>query len=214
MRGTKLGLCSAVFYAPDSFVGKCPLRIIWKATNKSLAIVQQAAYINTLHKYRNSEEKMQNIWMVKLRDSHPEYTEVRLKRSLPENDKYTVVIVDADRLLACYSNEIPSYVLPPVHQWPSGKEKGIREFLNPSTGTAEMPRVSFVIKRKETLRKHLWGLLKPVVENVTVEPVLSFTNGRHRAVYMAYAGALYFPVEIHISEAELLRQYCGSADKR
>lgn len=155
---------------------------------------------------------MQNNWMVKLRDSHPGYTEVRLKRSLPENNKYTVVIVDADRLLACYSNEILSYVLPPVDQWPSGKEKGIREFLNPSTGTAEMPRVSFVIKKKETLRKRLWGLLKPVVESVTEEPVLSFTNGRHRAVYMAYAGALRFPVEIHVNEAELLRQYCGSAD--
>ncbi|EBY8685122.1 hypothetical protein D6S41_19040 [Salmonella enterica subsp. enterica serovar Agona] len=155
---------------------------------------------------------MQDTWTVKLRDDHPGYTEVRLKRSLPGNDKYTVITVDAGKFLACYSNEIESYVLPPVRQWPPGKEDGIREFLNPSAGTAEMPRVSFVIKKKVTLRKRLLGLLKPVVESITEEPVLSFTNGRHRAVYMAYAGAFRFPVEIHVSEAELLRQYCGSAD--
>lgn len=146
---------------------------------------------------------MRESWIVKLRDDHPGYNEIKLKRSLPDNVNYTVVIVDAIRFLECYSRDMPGYILPPVPKWQGGKEEGIRIFLNPSSGIPEMPRVSFSLRQ----RRRFWGLAKPITDGV-----VTFVNGRHRSMYMAHSGALSFPVEVHISEADLLRQYCGLPD--
>jgi hypothetical protein len=40
--------------------------------------------------------------------------------------------------------------------------------------------------------------------------VVSFRNGQHRARYLAFAGAVSFPVEVHETEAALLERYCGA----
>ncbi len=147
---------------------------------------------------------MQEHWTVKLRDDHPDYNEIKLKRSLPDNAKYTVVIVDTTTFLDCYSRDIPGYIIPPVSEWEEGKEEGIRDFLNPSfPGIPDMPRVSISLRQRRQ-RRRFWQSAE-----IITEAAVTFVNGRHRSLYMAFSGALSFPVEIHISEADLLRQYCG-----
>jgi len=44
------------------------------------------------------------------------------------------------------------------------------------------------------------------------EGVVAFRNGQHRARYLAWAGALWLPVEVHEREAALLRELCGAAE--
>lgn len=141
------------------------------------------------------------IWTVPLPD-HPAFASVRLKRifSLPDS-RHVVVLVDAKALLACADRDPTDYVLPAPQYWQPGKVKGLREFLEPGQSRVpEMPYVLFSTRRTNGF-VGLLGLAR--------EGVVSFRNGQHRARYMAYAGALCFPVEVHETEAESLRKYCG-----
>lgn len=139
-------------------------------------------------------------WSVKLNPNHTPYNICNFKRELPNNLNYTVVIVDTERFMECYHNEMKCYVIATADKWTHEKREGIRDFLDPNTGAPHMPRIGFVIRE----RKRLWGLIKP-----ETFAVVSFTNGRHRSRYLQYAGAKCFPVEVHTKQAPLLLQYCG-----
>jgi hypothetical protein len=141
------------------------------------------------------------IWTVELVD-HEAFSSVQLKRvfSLPDS-RHVVVLVDAKALLRCADRDPTDYVLPAVPYWPSGKVKGLREFLEPGqTRIPEMPYVLFSTRRSPGLG----GLV-----GLSREGVVSFRNGQHRARYLGFAGASCFPVEVHETEAESLRKYCG-----
>ncbi|HTJ95682.1 MAG TPA: hypothetical protein VL424_21510 [Pararobbsia sp.] len=141
------------------------------------------------------------IWTVPLTE-HPPYPAVQLKRifGLPDS-RHVVVLVDAKALLACADRDPTDYVLPAPQYWQQGKVKGLRDFLEP--GQARIPDMPYVLfSTRKT--KGLGGLL-----GLAREGVVSFRNGQHRARYMAHAGALCFPVEVHQTEAEGLRKYCG-----
>jgi hypothetical protein len=142
------------------------------------------------------------VWTVPLPDHEP-YAFIRLKRVFSSPDaRHRVVIVDANKLLACSDRDTTDYALPLPQYWHSGKLRGIREFLDPKNARIpEMPYVTFKTRQPRTLRS-LIGL--------TREGVVSFRNGQHRARYMAYAGAVAFPVEVHETEADLLQRYCGA----
>ncbi|CAM2145250.1 conserved protein of unknown function [Pararobbsia alpina] len=141
------------------------------------------------------------IWTVPLTE-HPHYPSVQLKRifNLPDS-RHVVVLVDAKALLACADRDPTDYVLPAPQYWQQGKVKGLREFLEPGQSRIpEMPYVLFSTRRT----KGIAGIL-----GFGHEGVVSFRNGQHRARYMAHAGAVCFPVEVHETEAEGLRKYCG-----
>jgi hypothetical protein len=142
-------------------------------------------------------------WPVELDHRHPGYQRLELKRRHPTGLDYKVVIVRTERLLELWSRD-GTFFLPPVPEWKEEKRNGIRAFLDPADpGTAEMPVVSM---RSQTVRR--WGWWPPFFTHVE-EPVLTFTNGRHRARYLAYAGAQTIPVEVTARSAPLVEAHCG-----
>lgn len=142
------------------------------------------------------------VWIVRLR-SHPQYDFVRLKRVFAEpGSRHQVVLVDVKRLLQCADRDDTDYVLKAVDDWHAGKVRGIREFLDPDNPRVpEMPYVTISVRRAE-------GLLGLI--GVHRQGVVAFRNGQHRARYMAHAGALCMPVEVHEREADLLRAMCAA----
>lgn len=141
------------------------------------------------------------VWTVAL-CGHASYDFVRLKRVFEsDTSRHRVVLVDARKLLQCADRDPTDYVLPAVNYWPPGKTRGIRDFLAPGNArTPEMPHVLFATRRRATLLGWL-GLER--------EGVVSFRNGQHRARYLAHAGAVCFPVEVHEIEADGLEAACG-----
>nr|WP_144063362.1 hypothetical protein [Caballeronia insecticola] len=144
------------------------------------------------------------VWIVRLQ-SHPQYDFVRLKRVFTDfGSRHQVVLVDVGKLLACANRDDTDYVLKAVDDWHAGKVRGIREFLDPDNPRVpEMPYVTINVRRSAGFL----GLL-----GVHREGVVAFRNGQHRARYMAHAGALCMPVEVHEREASLLREMCAAPD--
>jgi hypothetical protein len=145
------------------------------------------------------------VWLVPLPD-HPYYDHVRLRRVFEDDQsRHRVVIVDAQKLLACAARDDTDYVLPPVGNWHSGKVKGIRSFLDPDN--ERIPAMPYVTIATRRIRGVLgwFGLQR--------EGVVAFRNGQHRARYLADAGAAAFPVEVHEREAALLKSLCGYVEQ-
>ncbi|WP_106857588.1 plasmid fertility inhibition factor family protein [Caballeronia novacaledonica] len=144
------------------------------------------------------------VWIVRLQ-GHPQYDFVRLKRVFKDlGSRHQVVLVDVRKLLMCANRDDTDYVLKAVDDWHAGKVRGIREFLDPDNPRVpEMPYVTISVRRSPGLL----GLL-----GVHREGVVAFRNGQHRARYMAYAGALCMPVEVHEREAALLHEMCAAPD--
>jgi len=142
------------------------------------------------------------LWIVPLPD-HAGYDYVRLSRVFAaDGTRHEVVIVDVRKLLLCADRDQTDYVLKPVAEWHAGKVRGIREFLDPhSERVPQMPYVTVSTRRTAGLA----GWLR-----LAHEGVVAFRNGQHRARYLAWAGALWLPVEVHEREARLLRELCGA----
>jgi hypothetical protein len=141
------------------------------------------------------------VWLVPLAH-HAQYDHVRLKRLFEDDQSHhRVIVVDARKLLECAERDDTDYVLPPVGNWHSGKVKGIRDFLDPEN--ARIPAMPYVTVNTRRARG-LSGWLR-----LQREGVVAFRNGQHRARYMAHAGAIAFPVEVHEREAALLVALCG-----
>jgi hypothetical protein len=146
-------------------------------------------------------QSLDSVWEVAL-PSHDFYPSTRLKAAFTARDsRHCVVMVDARKLLQCADRDTTDYVLPEVTYWHPGKARGIREFLDPrESRVPEMPYVTFSTRHRPSLLG-MFGLAH--------EGVVSFRNGQHRARYMAFAGAVAFPVEVHETEAKALALYCG-----
>ena len=151
----------------------------------------------------NGDPSSGSLWIVPL-PAHAGYDHVRLARVFAdEGARHEVVVVDVRRLLQCADRDDTDYVLKPVDEWHAGKVRGIREFLDPSNERIpQMPYVT-VSRRRVASIAGWFGLAH--------EGVVAFRNGQHRARYLAYAGALWLPVEAHEREAPLLRELCGVA---
>lgn len=141
------------------------------------------------------------IWLIPL-PRHAPYHHVRLKRVFEDDQsRHRVVIVDAHKLLECAGRDDTDYVLRPVGDWHNGKVKGIRDFLAPDN--EHIPPMPYVTIETRRARGVLgWLGLRRV-------GVVAFRNGQHRARYLAHAGAVAFPVEVHEREAALLVSLCG-----
>lgn len=143
-------------------------------------------------------------YRVKLDHCHPGYQSLELKRRHPMSSDYVVIHVGTGRLLELCSRD-GDYFLPPVPQWTQSERYRLHTFLDSrEPGVAEMPVVSIYFR---TVSR--WGWRPPFRSNIE-EPVLAFTNGRHRALYLAYAGAQTIPVEATARSAPLVKEYCGS----
>jgi hypothetical protein len=143
------------------------------------------------------------LWIVPLPEHLP-YDHVRFSRVFAtDGSRHEVVIVDIHKLLQCADRDETDYVLKPVDEWHAGKVRGIREFLDPGNQRVpQMPYVSVSTRRAPGVA----GWLR-----LAREGVVAFRNGQHRARYLAWAGALWLPVEVHEREAPLLRELCGAA---
>ncbi|MGN5354508.1 plasmid fertility inhibition factor family protein [Ralstonia sp. L16] len=141
-------------------------------------------------------------WDVRVPALSP-YGFTRLTRAAcPNPEQYCVLVVKADDLLACADRALYTIELKAVPQWYVGKMYGMEDFLRPGHARVpEMPRVTVSMRRRHTLL----GLM-----GVNKEAVVRFINGEHRARYMAFAGATEFPVEVMLSEADLLQRHCGA----
>jgi hypothetical protein len=144
------------------------------------------------------------FWTVPL-PCHRAYDHVRLKRVFTtDGTRHEVVIVDLQKLLECADRDDTDYVLRPVDDWHAGKVRGIREFLDPENERVpQMPYVTISTRRAAGLSG--WFGLAHV-------GVVAFRNGQHRARYLAWAGAVCLPVEVHEREAQLLRELCGAVE--
>ncbi|GAB5100877.1 hypothetical protein P9250_21420 [Caballeronia sp. LP006] len=142
------------------------------------------------------------VWIVRLQ-GHPQYDFVRLKRVFNDpGSRHQVVLVDVRKLLECANRDDTDYVLKAVTDWHAGKVRGIREFLDPDNPRVpEMPYVTISVRRSSGFL----GLL-----GVHREGVIAFRNGQHRARYLAHAGALCMPVEVHEREAAMLLAMCAA----
>ncbi len=142
------------------------------------------------------------FWVVPVPAHHP-YDHVRFRRVFAtDGTRHEVVIVDLSKLLVCADRDDTDYVLKPVDDWHSGKVRGICEFLDPQNERVpQMPYVTIAKRRVAGLAGWL-GLAH--------EGVVAFRNGQHRARYLAWAGAIWLPVEVHEREAPLLRELCGA----
>jgi len=141
------------------------------------------------------------LWIVPL-PGHPAYDHVRFARVFTaDGSRHEVVIVDLHKLLQCADRDRTDYVLRPVGDWHAGKVRGIRAFLDPDNERVpQMPYVTISTRRATGLAG--WLGLAHV-------GVVAFRNGQHRARYLAWAGAVCLPVEVHEREAPLLRELCG-----
>jgi hypothetical protein len=148
-----------------------------------------------------SQQPLQIVWTVRL-PNHPPYEFVNLRRVFTEaGSRHEVVVVHVGKLLACAERDDTDYVLKPVDDWHAGKVKGIRDFLDPANPRVpEMPYVTIGARRTQSLLG--WF-------GVEREGVVAFRNGQHRMRYLAYAGAVCVPVEVHEREAALLRRMCS-----
>jgi len=144
------------------------------------------------------------IWRVQLDSSHTPYVHVDFKRSHEHASGYTVVTVDMERFMVCFERD--QLVVGRPNEWSESKREGIRQFLDPKEGACDMPVIGFSIRTRQYRR--FLGLIANRIEKL---PVAGFTNGRHRARYLQHAGAKVMPVEVHESEAVLLRQHCGAS---
>lgn len=164
----------------------------------------------------------EQIWQVDLPANHPEYQQVLLKRELPDNPRYTVVMVRLPVILELHKGDT-GFTLLPVNNWPKGKLVGLFNFLNPKDGACYMPRLHFHLEGKrrnqpEPQSFSLGGMLKKLIGldrkqrqpvTPTFGPYIGFTNGRHRTYYLHHVGVQVIPVETDLDSAKLLQQYCG-----
>lgn len=147
---------------------------------------------------------LERVSRVELSSNHKEYSTVYLYARYHDRPDTTVVWVDMARFMKCFTREQGHFYLDSVDTWPVSDKQKIRAYLDPSTGAAYMPYVSFGVYQEHT---GLWHFRKHRSVGV-----VSFSDGRHRARYLEYAGARAFPVEVSVNEAPMLREWCGASD--
>ena len=150
------------------------------------------------------------LWHVRLSDTHPQYQSVSLRRR-PRYPDHEVVVVDAQKLIHYSAQDIRrSYVVGPVETWHPAKRQGLFEFLappRPGEQHVEMPIVSFNDITVHDRESYLWFFYRLRPREVRY---VAYTNGRHRARYMADAGAKEIPVMCPRDQVQLFRERCES----
>ncbi|MDO8336538.1 MAG: hypothetical protein Q7T74_07215, partial [Candidatus Saccharibacteria bacterium] len=145
---------------------------------------------------------------VYLSPEHTDYSSVQLRRRYESLPDYTVIWIDTERFMACFERD--HFVIPPVSEWDEAKLNHVRDTLRPDRRGLRLPEMPVAHLRLvfRTVYSGFWGFFKLFGQQVNF-PVIAFSNGRHRSRYLQYAGAKTFPVEIELSNLELVRLHCG-----
>jgi hypothetical protein len=148
------------------------------------------------------------LWHVQLSVAHPQYQQVSLRRR-PGYPDHEVVIVDAQKLIRYSSQDLRvGYVIGPVETWDADKRKGMFEFLAPPKlreQHVEMPIVSFNEVTVSEREACFWLFKRARQRHLQY---VSYTNGRHRARYLASTGALEIPVMCRKDQVGILSAHC------
>ncbi|WP_411860284.1 plasmid fertility inhibition factor family protein [Cupriavidus sp. TA19] len=140
-----------------------------------------------------------SCWRVTLHATRIPVRAVVFKPDIEDLVEWPVIVVCAGKLLSCWERD--SYIVGPVGHWPSSKRAGIEEFLNEEGGAINVPRAGIYMQQ---VQRSWWSLrAKPPA------PVVSFINGRHRTRYLIDAGVNSLPIQVHASQAALLREVCA-----
>jgi hypothetical protein len=163
------------------------------------------------------------IWRVPLPDN-PDYP---WRGS--EAARYTVVIVNLEKFLACHSRN-SDLAIPPFSQWAKRKIEAITDYMRPCAfdpppdealpafvreamleipdlGSVEMPIVDIDMRCSSGDSGLPWD--RDAIRRSLGLPVVCFSNGRHRARFAEAMGARHIPVEVEITQAELMRRVFG-----
>lgn len=138
-------------------------------------------------------------WRVDLHSPRIPVRAVLFKPDIEDLVEWPVVLVNAGKLFSCWERD--SYIVGPVGQWPASKRAGIEEFLDAEGGAINVPRAGIHMHQP---RRTWWSF-----SSKSPAPVLSFINGRHRTRYLIDAGVDRLPIQVHASQAALLRDSCA-----
>ncbi len=147
-----------------------------------------------------------NRWAITLGEVHAPYPQVVMHRGFLAVADYTMVIVDTVKFIECCNND--GRWIEPANQWERSRLHKHRDNLNPTIargGSLKMPVVG--IYPKKYFVSKWWGWSGSWEDRHAIR----FTNGRHRTRYLEFAGAKAFPVEVELSQAQLLRETCGAS---
>ncbi|WP_410054275.1 plasmid fertility inhibition factor family protein [Cupriavidus sp. BIC8F] len=140
-----------------------------------------------------------SCWRVALHAPRIPVRAVLFKPDIEDLVEWPVIPVNVGKLLSCWERD--SYIVGPVGHWPSSKRAGIVAFLDERGGAINVPRAG--IHMQQFPRP--WWSLRPKPP----APVVSFINGRHRTRYLIDAGVNSLPIQVHASQAALLREVCA-----
>lgn len=145
---------------------------------------------------------------VSLSPEHANFSSVHFHRRYESLPDYTVIWIDTERFMACFERD--HFVIPPVSEWNESRFNHVRDNLMPDRRGLRSPEMPVAHLRlvTRTVYPRFWGFFGLFGKQVTF-PVIAFTNGRHRSRYLQYAGAKTFPVEIELSNLELVCLHCG-----
>lgn len=167
-------------------------------------------------------------WRIPLPARDAPYPHVLLHRRFQTLESYTAVWIDTEKFMACFARDI-GYTIDPFEDWDDSEKEGFKNFMRPAefeppkkfpewlrgyepkeTGSVEMPIAHAEINRVYDTSGILgfFGLSRKTIEL----PVVSFTNGRHRSRFLQAMGVKSFPVEVPVSQADLMRRICGVAE--
>ena len=149
-------------------------------------------------------------YFVPLSKSFPDYDHVRLTRRHGSLKSWTVVWVNTEKIMRCFERD--TYCVPPAHEWSSEELRDVLKSLHPqsqSKAVVYLPCVSIYCKTIIEYPSLLSSLGLKLFGKKTKVPIVSYENGRYRSRFLQFAGAPYFPVEVSVNEASLLREFCG-----
>ena len=170
--------------------------------------------MQTFHKVTTIYHKQAAVFRVPTEQRG--YVYLRVNRSNHQNDMRAVVEVDAARFLALWRQEHSSHenvARGTPATWPNDykfhhAEDGFKQGEENPVPLAEVNCFMIEIKRTIWL-KQFWFIKKfGGVESINM-PVLGFTNGVTRTIWLLTAGAPVFPVECSKREATLLQELAG-----
>ncbi|MBX9899620.1 MAG: hypothetical protein K2Y28_02450 [Burkholderiaceae bacterium] len=145
-------------------------------------------------------------YRIDLSPDHQYFPYTNFSRCYPRDPSFQVIEVDTRKFFSYFDNSIP-----PAEKWSNERLEKVRRDVQPRSiknGVYKMPYASIRFETKIIYPCALFCLLGLFGKEKNA-PVISFTNGRHRARYLQYAGAKSFPIEVHADHVESMKQYCG-----
>ncbi len=146
-------------------------------------------------------EENSGIWTVYF----PDGKKINFHQLNREDSSHTVVIVNVKKMMSFFNNLPVEQGGLPYHMFNENFYQKFLEELSEKKSIT-MPKVSFYTLRKKTYQTIMFGFFKKLqIEHIEV---INFTNGRNRSRLLEYYGIRHMPVEVHVSNSQLIREKC------